>query len=112
MSLLKQGSVVSFSVPDAFNHEYEVRTFILKINKSGTFDLIYHNNKCSCKDGWAKFENIPLSENINGVLKEDLILFLERQYKGFVEAMTKIFKESYESVYKGNGFDRSTFNIH
>lgn len=76
------GTRFRFKVPDAFNHEFEVRNFMLISNESNSeLSIIYAMNDCSCKDGWTKFTDIPRPEGCGlGITKEALIEYLTKYY--------------------------------
>ena len=53
---------------------------LISDNKNKNLSIIYIDNKCGCKDGWIKWENIPLSDNGLCVTEEILLNFLEKYY--------------------------------
>lgn len=77
--IITTGTKLSFKVSDAFNHENEIRNFMVVESGicGGEQHLMYNNNECSCKDGWIKFENIAKAGHLNLNI---LIAHLEKYY--------------------------------
>lgn len=75
------GSRFCYKVPDAFNHEFEERNFMLISNFGNTeLSIIYAMNECVCKDGWVKFEKIPTLSGHLGITKDILVEYLKKFY--------------------------------
>jgi len=81
MEQLTRGQILSFNVPDAFDHENERRRFMLITENDFVYHLIYANNECRCKDGWIKFPDFVT----NPVTKEKIS-----------EALTKYYGEKFD----------------
>lgn len=93
MDILMTGQKLAFKVPDAFNHENEVRNFVIA-ELQGKQHLMYYNNACSCKDFWIKFKDIGEPGNVT---LETLREYLIRQYKpteGVISDYPMIFDSS------------------
>lgn len=89
METLFRGQKLSFSVPDAFNHENQQRNFILITADDSNYSLMYADNDCTCKDGWIKFEN----KLKYPVTKESIINLLKEFYGNSFKEDTLIIKE-------------------
>ena len=75
------GTKFCFKVPDSFNHENEVRNFMVIGGETNSLQtklsIIYCDNECKCKDGWVKFTNWFDYKHFK---KEDLVNFLKEYY--------------------------------
>ena len=97
------GRKFQFAVPDAFNHEGDIRNFMLVTDKHyKTLSIMYANNDCSCKDGWCKWENIPLAKAGLCLTEDILFSFLEKEYESYKSYMKT-------QGYDVEGFDKGTF---
>ena len=99
------GSKFQFAVPDAFQHEGEIRNFMLIVdNNNSIISAVYADNECDCKDGWVKFQNIPFDDSKGrGLFTQDIIAFLDKYYFGYVDSAKEM---GVETPYS---FDKQTF---
>ena len=129
---LSAGTKFSYCVPESHMHEYTTRNFILSMG-DGVMNMSYHENECTCKDGWVKNE-IPfvlgkvitekslkdfLSKSyINMDFDVDSVVITERVFniqditiaeliKDYLEAQVEK-KENSSFTYPGYGVENST----